>query len=175
MKRHSLGATKYLSVLLALASGAVLAGDQATGELQQPAAQAYTYSDDWAVVSAPPPQGPYNAINLDPRLPGQDLVAPMPMPEADTPEVPVTSAAASAPEGPASAPGASGSTSATASAPRQSSVPPQTPYDYQPQPALQGQPAQVQDSVNNTLACRGSPVRVSCSSRIAMPMDRRAS
>ena len=34
----------------------------------------YNYSEDWAVVSAPPPSGPYRAVNLDPRIPGQDVL-----------------------------------------------------------------------------------------------------
>ena len=25
----------------------------------------FTYTDDWAVVSAPPPPGPYRAVNID--------------------------------------------------------------------------------------------------------------
>jgi len=31
-------------------------------------------SDDWALVSAPPPPGPYRAVNLDPRIPGSDRI-----------------------------------------------------------------------------------------------------
>ena len=44
----------------------------------------YTYSEDWAVVSAPPPPGPYRAINLDPRIPGQDSIPLMPVEEPPT-------------------------------------------------------------------------------------------
>lgn len=31
--------------------------------------------DDWSIVSAPPPPGPYRSINIDPRIPGQDAVS----------------------------------------------------------------------------------------------------
>ena len=37
----------------------------------------FTYSDDWSLVSAPPPPGPYQAVNIDPRVPGQDATPPM--------------------------------------------------------------------------------------------------
>jgi len=37
----------------------------------------FTYSDDWSLVSAPPPPGPYRAVNIDPRVPGQDAIPPM--------------------------------------------------------------------------------------------------
>jgi hypothetical protein len=37
----------------------------------------FTYSDDWNLVSAPPPPGPYRAVNIDPRVPGQDAIPPM--------------------------------------------------------------------------------------------------
>ena len=37
----------------------------------------FTYSDDWGLVSAPPPPGPYQAVNIDPRVPGQDALPPM--------------------------------------------------------------------------------------------------
>ena len=35
------------------------------------AVQASADADDWRQVSAPPPPGPYRAVNLDPRVPGQ--------------------------------------------------------------------------------------------------------
>ena len=37
----------------------------------------FTYTDEWAVVSAPPPPGPYRAVNIDPRVPGVDAVPPL--------------------------------------------------------------------------------------------------
>jgi hypothetical protein len=37
----------------------------------------FTYSDDWGLVSAPPPPGPYRAVNIDPRVPGQDAIPPI--------------------------------------------------------------------------------------------------
>jgi len=39
----------------------------------------FKYTDDWAVVSAPPPPGPYRAVNIDPRVPGFDTTPPLPM------------------------------------------------------------------------------------------------
>jgi hypothetical protein len=47
----------------------------ATGE-EAPAAQ-YKYSDEWSVISAPPPAGPYRSVNIDPRVPGESAVIPM--------------------------------------------------------------------------------------------------
>jgi len=38
----------------------------------------FTYNDDWALVSAPPPPGPYQSINVDPRVPGQEDNIPSP-------------------------------------------------------------------------------------------------
>jgi len=38
----------------------------------------FTYTDDWSLVSAPPPPGPYSSIHIDPRVPGQDSLPPMP-------------------------------------------------------------------------------------------------
>lgn len=52
----------------------------------------FVYTDDWALVSAPPPPGPYNSVNIDPRVPGQDAAPPIPveppslMPMPDLPE-----------------------------------------------------------------------------------------
>ena len=31
-------------------------------------------TDEWRVVSAPPPPGPYRSVNLDPRIPGQEEI-----------------------------------------------------------------------------------------------------
>jgi len=156
MKHQRLITSASLPLMLLLAAGGVTAAEQATDQQQAlvdaPAPAAYTYNDDWGLVSAPPPQGPYNAINLDPRIPGQDLVTPMPMPDIVSQEAPGPDT--SAPEAPASAPGTTGSAAVTASAPGQSSVPPQTPYDYQPQPASQGRPpyAQVSPQAPQTAA-----------------------
>ena len=44
----------------------------------------YHYSEGWAVVSAPPPPGPYQAVNLDPRIPGQDMLPLFPVKEPVT-------------------------------------------------------------------------------------------
>ena len=45
----------------------------------------FTYTDNWAVVSAPPPPGPYRAVNIDPRVPGTDAIPPLPMDAVTTP------------------------------------------------------------------------------------------
>jgi hypothetical protein len=39
----------------------------------------YQYSEEWSVVSAPPPTGPYRSVNIDPRVPGAGAVTPIPM------------------------------------------------------------------------------------------------
>ena len=45
----------------------------------------FTYTDDWAVVSAPPPPGPYRAVNIDPRVPGVDAIPPLTIDAATPP------------------------------------------------------------------------------------------
>jgi hypothetical protein len=39
----------------------------------------FHYSDEWSLVSAPPPSGPYRPVNIDPRIPGASAVEPMPV------------------------------------------------------------------------------------------------
>ncbi len=39
----------------------------------------YKYSDEWSLVSAPPPAGPYQPVNIDPRIPGSDTIQQVPM------------------------------------------------------------------------------------------------
>ena len=39
------------------------------------AEEGFSYSEDWALVSAPPPPGPYRPVHLDPRVPGQGAVS----------------------------------------------------------------------------------------------------
>lgn len=64
-----------IAVCLAVTAGfgvtAVFA-EEAAGTNPQTMQSEFTYSDDWAIVSAPPPPGPYNTVNLDPRIPGQE-------------------------------------------------------------------------------------------------------
>jgi hypothetical protein len=60
--KHSF-ATPALTLVLVLTTSVIRADDPG---------QEYTYNDDWAIVSAPPPPGPYQGINLDPRIPGQE-------------------------------------------------------------------------------------------------------
>lgn len=45
----------------------------------------FTYTDDWAFVSAPPPPGPYRAVNIDPRVPGVDATPPLSMDAVTSP------------------------------------------------------------------------------------------
>jgi hypothetical protein len=48
------------------------------GEEQAGQSGGFQYSDDWKIVSAPPPPGPYSTVNVDPRVPGQDITRPVP-------------------------------------------------------------------------------------------------
>jgi hypothetical protein len=54
---------------------AMLAGMPITGFTEQELE--FTYSDEWSVVSAPPPSGPYQAVHIDPRVPGQGITPPV--------------------------------------------------------------------------------------------------
>ena len=59
---RSLSGILYLLMSMAV-SGAAL--------LVTPVVCASDDRDDWRLVSAPPPPGPYRVVNLDPRVPGQ--------------------------------------------------------------------------------------------------------
>ena len=80
MKHHGVVAQHCLGVFLIISGGLVLIDDVMAD--QQPTdtetqSSFYTYHDDWAIVSAPPPPGPYQAVNIDPRIPGQeDVITP---------------------------------------------------------------------------------------------------
>ncbi|MGB5473666.1 MAG: hypothetical protein WBQ78_09340 [Gammaproteobacteria bacterium] len=39
----------------------------------------FKYSDEWSLVSAPPPAGPYQPVNIDPRVPGPATITQVPM------------------------------------------------------------------------------------------------
>jgi len=39
----------------------------------------FKYSDEWSLVSAPPPAGPYQPVNIDPRVPGPGTIPEIPM------------------------------------------------------------------------------------------------
>ncbi len=39
----------------------------------------FKYSDEWSLVSAPPPAGPYQPVNIDPRVPGPGTLPQVPM------------------------------------------------------------------------------------------------
>ena len=43
--------------------------------MAQPEPQ-FSYTDEWSIVSAPPPSGPFRSIHLDPRIPGQGIAPP---------------------------------------------------------------------------------------------------
>jgi hypothetical protein len=77
MKHHGAVARRCFGVFLAIAGGLILiddvAADQQPGETETQSSF-YTYHDDWAIVSAPPPPGPYQSVNIDPRIPGQEDV-----------------------------------------------------------------------------------------------------
>ncbi len=59
---HSL--TGYLSLLMSIIVGG-------TAILMTTVVSVSADTGDWRRVSAPPPPGPYRAVNLDPRIPGQ--------------------------------------------------------------------------------------------------------
>lgn len=64
-----------IAVCLAVTAGFGLTSvfaEEAAETAPQAMQSEFTYSDDWAIVSAPPPPGPYNSVNLDPRIPGQE-------------------------------------------------------------------------------------------------------
>lgn len=65
------------------------------------AEEGYSYSEDWALVSAPPPPGPYRPVHLDPRVPGQGAVSSImmdiPMSESGRPGSPAQAAGQATP------------------------------------------------------------------------------
>ena len=73
VSRHRYGL--LLAITAALAPAVALSTDLPPAEAENPSSY-YTYNDDWAIVSAPPPPGPYQSVNLDPRIPGQEDVRP---------------------------------------------------------------------------------------------------
>ena len=81
---HGLGVFLAIAGSLVLTDGA--AEDQPPGDTGTHSSF-YTYSDDWAIVSAPPPPGPYQSVNVDPRIPGQEDVRTPYGSSLDTPRV----------------------------------------------------------------------------------------
>ena len=69
--RRGLTATTVFLTLL-LGAGPLMADNSA-------GLAGFTYSEGWDIVSAPPPPGPYRAVNLDPRIPGQGMVPLLPV------------------------------------------------------------------------------------------------
>ena len=73
----------WILTQIVMATMAVAYADESASVAKQSAGQDFTYSNDWEIVSAPPPPGPYRAVNLDPRIPGQeDNIQPPMMPAA---------------------------------------------------------------------------------------------
>ena len=65
----------FTGILLALIGSLGMSNGFAQDSFQQesePAPSGFKYSDDWSIVSAPPPPGPYYSVNVDPRVPGQE-------------------------------------------------------------------------------------------------------
>lgn len=79
--RCNVACTQKLALAIWLASAVhvqySLAGE-AAGDTPAGQAGGYQYSDDWKIVSAPPPPGPYATVHVDPRVPGQDVSRPAP-------------------------------------------------------------------------------------------------
>lgn len=75
-RREVVSGSVVLSLLLV--AGPVLADESVPDS-------GFTYTDDWAVVSAPPPPGPYRAVNIDPRVPGVDAIPPLSLDEVTMP------------------------------------------------------------------------------------------
>ena len=61
-------------LLLMMAAGFLLQASHAE-EAETP----FKYSDEWSLVSAPPPAGPYQPVNIDPRVPGPATITQVPM------------------------------------------------------------------------------------------------
>lgn len=67
--------TGHLQLAIALAATALLPAAHARDAETQ-----FKYSDEWSLVSAPPPAGPYQPVNIDPRVPGPGTIPEVPMP-----------------------------------------------------------------------------------------------
>lgn len=85
MNRKSALSRQYFGVMLTLSACLGVTGSlaQEPQQEQQPGntdawTSEFTYSDNWKIVSAPPPPGPYQTINVDPRVPGQEDNMPPP-------------------------------------------------------------------------------------------------
>lgn len=80
--RHHTVLLRCFGVFLGIAGAMVVIDAVAEDQpltAAEPQSTYYTYSDDWAIVSAPPPPGPYQSVNVDPRIPGQaDVRTPFP-------------------------------------------------------------------------------------------------
>lgn len=66
---------RYLPLAIALAAAGLAQGVTAADAETQ-----FKYSDEWSLVSAPPPAGPYQPVNIDPRVPGPGTIPQVPMP-----------------------------------------------------------------------------------------------
>lgn len=72
IRTSALTITVCLAAPAGLAVAPVYAEEVAMESDPQAVQSEFVYHDDWAIVSAPPPPGPYNPVNLDPRIPGQE-------------------------------------------------------------------------------------------------------
>jgi hypothetical protein len=76
MRRKTRRSILTIAVCLTVPASFSMAPAYAEGDAGESDPQAmqsgFVYNDDWAIVSAPPPPGPYNPVNLDPRIPGQE-------------------------------------------------------------------------------------------------------
>ncbi len=72
IRTSALAITVCLAVPTGFAVTPVYAEEDAMESAPQAVQSEFVYHDDWAIVSAPPPPGPYNPVHLDPRIPGQE-------------------------------------------------------------------------------------------------------
>lgn len=108
-------------------------------------------TDDWSLVSAPPPPGPYRSVNLDPRVPGPEGI-----PMIGVAPVFSQPGESRAPVTPDAAPAAGGQANYQTQMNR---LPPQVPGRYQslrPRPPVNARyPAQVGRQNYGTMPSRG--------------------
>jgi hypothetical protein len=64
-----------MQLTLILISASVAQAVHAEAATEMP----FKYSDEWSLVSAPPPAGPYQPVNIDPRVPGPGTIPQVPM------------------------------------------------------------------------------------------------
>lgn len=122
-------------------------------------APGYTYKDDWAVVSAPPPPGPYSAVNIDPRVPGVGAIPPLSMDAPGMVEQGIPADALMTPPaaGIPSQPPVADSPAANLQGPQQAVTPTPQGYSYPAQPRYPEQMRQAPPSGAYTGGYRKQP------------------